>query len=66
MRWQVEHSNVRISKSRLPGDICASPILCLQVGQDGRSVIRITAPMNTNLNGTPSGPPLDALVKMIK
>ena len=39
MRRQVRHSKVRSSKPRSPGEIRASPILCLQVGQDGRSVI---------------------------
>ena len=36
-RWQVEHSNVRSSKPRFPGEIPANPILCLQVGHIGRS-----------------------------
>ena len=40
------HSNIRSSKPRWPAEIPANPILCLQVGQDGRSVmadeIRIT------------------------
>ena len=38
MRWQVEHSNVRSSKPLSPGEIRPSPILCLQVGHDGRSI----------------------------
>jgi hypothetical protein len=37
VRWQVEHSNVRCSKPRFPGEMRASPILCLQVGHMGRS-----------------------------
>ena len=36
-RWQVEHSKVRSSKPRFPGEIPANPILCLQVGHIGRS-----------------------------
>ena len=36
-RWQVEHSKVRCSKPRFPGEIPANPILCLQVGHIGRS-----------------------------
>jgi len=39
MRWQVPHSNVRSSKPRLPGDIRTNPILCLQVGHIGRSIM---------------------------
>src|SRR5258705_11682526 len=43
-RWQVRHSKVRSSKPRAPGEIRANPILCLHVGHNGRSVMRITAP----------------------
>lgn len=39
MRWQVRHSKVRSSKPRLPGEIRANPILCLQVRHIGRSTI---------------------------
>jgi len=39
MRWQVRHSKVRSSKPRLPGEIRANPILCLQVGHIGRSTL---------------------------
>ena len=39
MRSQVRHSNVRSSKLSLPGEIRINPILCSQVGQDGRSPI---------------------------
>ena len=39
MQWQVLHSKVRSSKPRLPGEIRANPILCLQVGHIGRSTI---------------------------
>ena len=39
MRWQVRHSNVRSSKPRLPGEIRANPILCLQVRHIGRSTM---------------------------
>jgi hypothetical protein len=49
-RRQVAHSKVRCSKPNLPGEIRANPILCLQVGQDGRSAIedtiRITLPQS--------------------
>src|SRR5437763_14908484 len=41
IRWQVLHSKVRSSKPRLPGVIRANPILCLQVGLDGRSAIEM-------------------------
>jgi hypothetical protein len=37
VRWQVRHSKVRSSKPRFPGEIRASPILCLQVRHIGRS-----------------------------
>jgi hypothetical protein len=40
-RWQVLHSKVRSSKPRSPGEIRASPILCLQVGHDGRSALKM-------------------------
>ena len=36
---QVRHSKVRSSKPRLPGEIRANPILCLQVRHIGRSTI---------------------------
>jgi hypothetical protein len=39
MRSQVRHSKVRSSKPSLPGEIRINPILCSQVGQDGRSPI---------------------------
>jgi hypothetical protein len=39
MRWQVRHSKVRSSKPLLPGEIRASPILCLQVRHIGRSTL---------------------------
>src|SRR3990170_1794197 len=56
VRWQVLHSKVRSSKPRGPGEIRASPILCLQVGQDGRSSIeeelRITPRSRKNDRGT--------------
>jgi hypothetical protein len=38
-RWQVEHSNVRSSKPRFPGEIRANPNLCLQVGHIGRTIV---------------------------
>jgi len=41
IRWQVLHSKVRSSKPRSPGEIRANPILCLQVGHDGRSAIEM-------------------------
>jgi hypothetical protein len=48
MRWQVRHSKVRISKPRLPVEIWANPILCLQAWHDGRpamkDVICVTLP----------------------
>ena len=50
MRWQVEHSNVRSSKPLSPGEIRPSPILCLQVGHDGRSITE----MGTSTTKTPS------------
>ena len=53
MRWQVEHSNVRSSKPLSPGEIRPSPILCLQVGHDGRS----TTEMGTRTTKTPSTDP---------
>jgi len=53
MRWQVEHSNVRSSKPLSPGEIPPSPILCLQVGHDGRS----TTEMGTRTTKTPSTDP---------
>ena len=50
MRWQVRHSKVRSSKPRLPGEIRANPILCLQTGHIGRSTkeeaLRITPTEN--------------------
>jgi hypothetical protein len=39
MRWQVAHSKVRCSKPGLATKIPTNPILCLQVGQDGRSTM---------------------------
>jgi hypothetical protein len=39
MRSQVRHSKVRSSKPSLPGEIRINPILCSQVGRDGRSPI---------------------------
>src|SRR5258708_15275322 len=39
IQWQVLHSKVRSSRPRFPGDIPGNPILCLQVGHDGRSAI---------------------------
>jgi hypothetical protein len=39
MRRQVLHSKVRSSKPRLPAEIRANPILCLQVGHIGRSTM---------------------------
>lgn len=49
MRWQVRHSKVRISKPRLPVEIWANPILCLQAWHDGRpamkDVICVTLPL---------------------
>jgi hypothetical protein len=41
IEWQVLHSKVRSSKPRSPGEIRANPILCLQVGHDGRSVMEL-------------------------
>ena len=41
IRWQVLHSKVRSSKPRSPGEIRANPILCLQVGHDGRSAMEM-------------------------
>ena len=35
------HSKVRSSLPRLPGEIRANPILCLQVGHDGRSAMEV-------------------------
>ena len=35
------HSKVRSSKPRWPGEIRANPILCLQVGHNGRSAMEI-------------------------
>jgi hypothetical protein len=40
MRWQVLHSKVRSSKPRSPGELRTNAILCLQLGQDGRSRIK--------------------------
>jgi len=53
MRWQVEHSNVRSSKPLSPGEIRPSPILCLQVGHDGRSITE----MGTRTTQTPGTDP---------
>jgi len=41
IRWQLLHSKVRSSRPRLPGEIRVSPILCLQVGHDGRSAMEL-------------------------
>ena len=41
IQWQVLHSKVRSSAPRLPGEIRANPILCLQVGHDGRSAMEV-------------------------
>jgi hypothetical protein len=41
IQWQVLHSKVRSSTPRLPGEIRANPILCLQVGHDGRSAMEL-------------------------
>ena len=41
IRRQVLHSKVRSSKPRWPGEIRANPILCLQVGHNGRSAMEI-------------------------
>ena len=41
IQWQVLHSKVRSSLPRLPGEIRANPILCLQVGHDGRSAMEV-------------------------
>jgi hypothetical protein len=53
MRWQVEHSNVRSSKPLSPGEIRPNPILCLQVGHDGRSITE----MGTRTTQTPGTEP---------
>lgn len=47
MRSQVEHSKVRSSKPRFPGEIRVNPNLCLQVGHIGRTLfeaISLTVP----------------------
>jgi hypothetical protein len=52
MRWQVEHSNVRSSKPRFPGEIRASLNLCLQIGHRGRPNVEaklLTAPRHSKL-----------------
>ncbi len=43
---QVEHSNVRSSNPRVPGEIRAKAILCLHTGHIGRSLTKspITVP----------------------
>jgi len=41
IQWHVLHSKVRSSTPRLPGEIRANPILCLQVGHDGRSAMEL-------------------------
>lgn len=48
VRSQVEHSNVRSSKPRVPGEVRAKAILCLHVGHIGRSLIKlpITVPQD--------------------
>jgi hypothetical protein len=46
--FAVEHSNVRSSNPRVPGEIRASAILCLHTGHIGRSLIAspITLPQD--------------------
>ena len=44
VRSQVEHSNVRSSKPRVPGEMRAKAILCLHEGHIGRSLIRLPIP----------------------
>jgi hypothetical protein len=46
VRSQVEHSNVRSSNPRVPGEMRLSAILCLHVGHIGRSLTKspITVP----------------------
>jgi hypothetical protein len=39
VRWHVAHSNVRTSIPRSPGETRANPILCLQTGHIGRSIM---------------------------
>ena len=46
----MRHSKVRSSKPRSPGEIRASPILCLQVGQDGRSAIEMIITQHPTIN----------------
>jgi hypothetical protein len=41
MRSQVAHSNVRTSIPRSPAETRANPILCLQTGHIGRSIMEI-------------------------
>ena len=50
MPWQVRHSKVRSSKPRSPGEIRATPILCLQVGQDGRSPMEMIITQHPTTN----------------
>lgn len=52
MRSQVEHSNVRSSNPRVPGEIRAKAILCLHAGHIGRSLIKlpITVPQDHRQN----------------
>jgi hypothetical protein len=53
-RWQVEHSNVRSSKPRFPGETRANLNRCLQVGHIGRSIVEpklLTAPHQSEFNG---------------
>jgi hypothetical protein len=61
MRSQVRHSKVRSSKPSLPGEIRINPILCSQVGQDGRSPIDdvITHTLSEGSRRGDSGPCTD-------
>jgi hypothetical protein len=54
MRSQVEHSNVRSSNPRVPGEIRAKAIVCLHTGHIGRSLIKlpITVPQDHRQNRT--------------
>ncbi|GIQ74909.1 hypothetical protein BraRD5C2_33500 [Bradyrhizobium sp. RD5-C2] len=40
VRTQVEHSNVRSSSSRSPGEMRAKAIRCLRAGHIGRSLVK--------------------------
>jgi hypothetical protein len=50
IQWQVLHSKVRSSTPRLPGEIRANPILCLQVGHDGRSAVEVLIHLTSRAN----------------